>query len=155
LSSSPSNSGPDEELRHNAAKRPHVHHGIVVLLPQEHLQRHVPSRSDLLVGRPVGDRGGEPDVTNLDRDGLTAGDEDVTGLDVTVHDPARVHVPGPVQELPHDAAHIRLRERTAAAVPDVVQDVVEVGPGALHDECVLGRAAVDGSAWRPTRDGWP
>ena len=39
---------------------------------------------------------------------------------------------------------IRLRERPAGAVPAVVEDVVEVGPDALHDERDLPRAAVDG-----------
>jgi hypothetical protein len=138
---------PGEELRHDAAEGPHVHHRVVVGLPQEHLRRLVPERASLPVRR-LGDRGGEPEVAYLDGDGLAVigagADKDVPGLYVPVHDLARVHVLGPGQELPHDEPHLRLRERAAGAVAASVEYVVEVGPDALHHERDLGLGGVDG-----------
>jgi hypothetical protein len=61
-----------------------------------------------------------------------------------VHYPARVHVLRAVQELPHDAPHLRHRGRQAIAVLDAVEHVVEAGPEALHHERDLAGVGIDG-----------
>ena len=126
-----------EELGHDAAERPRVDARVVVHGPQDQLRRAVPQRRHPgRVRRAAGTRvrrARQPEVADLDA--AAAVEEDVVGLEVPVQEAARVHRGRALQEPPHHAARVGLRERPPlGAVVLLPHGLRQAPPGVLHDQ---------------------
>ena len=101
---------------------------VVVVVPREHLGRDVVGRAaeprELPVGLP---EPRVPEVDELHVAAICADEEDVLGLDVSVHDVERVQVVDGEKDLCKEVCRLRLR--VAALLDDAVEELRNNGPG--------------------------
>lgn len=115
------------DFEEDAADRPDVDGGAVDLRSEQDLRCSVPE-SDYLMGITLerkSETSSEPKVCNFDL-GAIFGDQDVAGLEVSVHDSALVAVEEPLQELPHDLLGVLHGERTLLLFEELLHVHIEI-----------------------------